>query len=183
MTGDLRLATPADVGELEVLVRDAVLRLLPAFHAPALLEAALGRHFGVDGDLIADQTYYLVEDDGRIVACGGWSKRRRTFGEAADPTGDELLDPATEPAQIRGFFVHPDFTRRGLGGRLVRACEDAIAAAGFTRVRIPATTAGELLYARHGYEVYDRAELAVDGGATLPVVWMRKTLAALDGNG
>ena len=79
------------------------------------MEAALGSVFGVDRQLIRDGTYFVVEHDGTIVGCGGWSRRRKRFGsDAIAQSEDQLLDPKHDAARIRAFFVHPEFARRGI---------------------------------------------------------------------
>jgi len=140
------------------------------------MEAALGPVFGIDRQLIRDGTYFVVERDGQIVGCGGWSKRRSLYGgdrDRAEP--DPELDPRLDPARVRAFFVHPMWARRGIGCSILVACERAIIAAGFRRVEIVATLAGEPLYASFGYAVVERYEIAMAGGLSLPVVRMTKS--------
>ncbi|MEO7719233.1 MAG: GNAT family N-acetyltransferase [Capsulimonas sp.] len=143
-------------------------------YSPAQIEAAFGPVFGVDRQLIADGTYFVVEANGGIVACGGWSRRKTLFG--GDSSSASLLDPARDAARIRAFFVHPDFARRGAGRLMMTACETAISEAGFTNVEIVATLAGEPLYAAFGYLVSERFEIPLQDDLTLPVVRMRKQL-------
>jgi len=140
------------------------------------MKAALGPVFGVDCQLIRDGTYFVVEGDGQIVGCGGWSKRRSLYGGDRDrPEPDPELDPSLDAARVRAFFVHPTWARRGIGRSIMVACERAIIAAGFRRVDIVATLAGEPLYASFGYVVVERCEIAMAGGLSLPVVRMTKS--------
>ena len=37
---------------------------------------------------------------------------------------NERLDPDRHPAGIRGFSVHPDWARRGIGRQLLQKCEE-----------------------------------------------------------
>lgn len=173
----LRLATAADEPALEALIRASVLGLLSEYHPASVLTAALGHSFGVDRQLIADGTYFVVEDEGgAIVGCGGWSKRRSRHGASAARAAerDELLDPQVDAARIRAFFVHPSHARRGIGSELMRACEQAIAASPFSRIEIAATPAGEQLYRRFGYVTISRGEDALPNGEVLPIVYMTK---------
>lgn len=173
----LRLATAGDIPALEELIPLSVRGLQSPWYTPAQMEAALGPVFGVDRHLIADGTYFVIEAEGRVVGCGGWSRRKAVFGGDRDRVGqDEYLDPAQEAARVRAFFVHPDWARRGLGSMLLQACEEALTAAGFRDIVMVATLAGEPLYAAHGYTVAERYEVPLVGGLTLPVVRMIKSL-------
>lgn len=50
--------------------------------------------------LLADGTYFVLESDSGLVACGGWSRRDRLYTGSGDSEGDSrILDPATEPAR------------------------------------------------------------------------------------
>ena len=117
----IRAAVAADVESLEALIRDSVLGLSGGDYSPAQLASALRHVFGIDTRLIADGTYFVVEDRGRPVACGGWSRRRTLFGgDRYADRSDDRLDPETEAARIRAFFVHPDWARKGVGRLLLR---------------------------------------------------------------
>jgi GNAT superfamily N-acetyltransferase len=173
----LRAASEDDVSALEDLIPLSVRGLQAPHYSVAQMDAALGPVFGVNRQLIRDGTYFVVEQDGRIVACGGWSHRRAVFGGDRDRPGEDAsLDPAREPARIRAFFVHPDWARRGIGRRILTACEEAIRAAGFRSAIMVATLAGEPLYAAFGYVVLERYEVPLTGDLTLPVVRMSKDL-------
>ena len=173
----IRLATEADVPELERLILHSVRELQAHCYSQAQMDAAMGAVFGVDRQLIRDGTYFVIERDGIILGCGGWSRRKAVFGGDQDRVGEsELIDPNSEPARIRAFFVHPDWARRGVGSAILQACEEAIRAAGFDHVTMVATLAGEPLYARFGYVVEERYEVPMRDGLTLPVVRMYKNL-------
>jgi N-acetylglutamate synthase-like GNAT family acetyltransferase len=174
--GKLRLAREADIPALEELIPLSVRGLQSEHYSPAQIDAALGPIFGVDRQLIRDGTYFVVETEGRIVGCGGWSKRKKLFGGDEHRTAgeDELLDPACDAARIRAFFVHPDFARRGIGREILKACEAALVAAGYRKAELSATLAGEPLYAAFGFQVVERYEFTMAGGLGLPVVLMKK---------
>jgi GNAT superfamily N-acetyltransferase len=164
-----------DVPALEELIPLSVRILQAAHYTPAQMEAALGPVFGVDRQLIADGTYFVVEEAGGIVGCGGWSRRKAVFGGDRARSGqDELIDPSREAARVRAFFVHPDFARRGIGRALLAACESAIVAAKFSSAELVATLAGEPLYAACAYEALERYEVPLPDGLMLPVVRMQK---------
>jgi GNAT superfamily N-acetyltransferase len=176
----LRLATRDDIPQLRELIGVSVRILQRGDYSREQLEAALGTVYGVDTQLIVDGSYFVVEttSDAKgkvIVACGGWSKRKTLFGSDAGPNRDSsLLDPARDAAKIRAFFVHPDWVRRGLGTRILRACEEAAYAQGFRRFEMGATLTGVPLYAACGYTKDETLETPLGNGLSLTVVRMSK---------
>jgi len=176
----IRRAAPSDIPALEVLIRQSVSELQKHDYSPAQIEGALGTVFGVDSQLIADGTYFVLEaaiGDGAstIVGCGGWSKRQTLFG-SDHRTGreDALLDPSRDAAKIRAFFVHPEWARQGLGSRILAACETAAFEAGFRSFELGATLTGEHLYRARGYQVTERMEVPLVNGSSLPILRMSK---------
>jgi GNAT superfamily N-acetyltransferase len=173
----LRLAQPTDVADLETLIVRSARALSVGYYTPTQAEAAVQHVFGVDSQLIADRTYFVIETDGRMVACGGWSRRRTLFGgDRVKSDTDPLLDPATEPARIRAFFVDPQVARRGLGRQLMDECITAARAAGFGALELVSTLPGEPFYLAAGFTVIDRFDLALPGDVPLPVARMRLAL-------
>ncbi len=163
---------------LEELIPLSARSLLAPHYSPAQIEAALGPVFGVDRQLIRDGTYFVADQQGRAVGCGGWSMRISLFGgDKGRKTGDDRrLDPEHDAARVRAFFVHPSWARRGIGRGILMACEKAILEAHFHRIEISATLSGEPLYAAHGYQVVERYEIQMSEGLRLPVVRMTKHL-------
>ena len=131
---------------------------------------------GLDRQLIADGTYFVVEADGRIAGCGGWSRRTTLYGGDHTPGRDAaLLDPTVDAARVRAMYTHPDFARRGVGALILRLCEAAAKADGFTRLELMATLSGRPLYLRAGFEDIEAIEDA-RGGAPVPLVRMGKVI-------
>jgi GNAT superfamily N-acetyltransferase len=131
---------------------------------------------GLDRQLIADGTYFVVEAEARIAGCGGWSRRATLYGGDHTPgRAPALLDPAREPARVRAMYTHPDFARRGVGRLVLELCEAAARAEGFGRVELMATLAGRELYSRCGYSDLEAIEDA-RGGAPVPLVRMGKAI-------
>ncbi len=148
----LRVAGLADVGELDLLIGASARGVGAQHYAEAVIEGALQGAFGVDTQLLRDGTYFAVEHHGRIVAAGGWGRRRTLFGsDARSGREPELLDPNIDRARIRAFFVHPDHVRRGLGTALLCASEAAARKEGFLGFEMMATLTGRPLYQRFGY--------------------------------
>jgi GNAT superfamily N-acetyltransferase len=177
-----RLARPDDIPALETLIPLSVRALQAHCYSPAQIEAALVSVFGLDRQLIHDQTYFVVEKDSQILGAGGWSKRQTLSGGDRGRTEiDPELDPARDPARVRAFFVHPQGARRGIARAILAACERATIAAHFCDAVTVATLAGEPLYASFGYTVTRRYSLPLPDGLHLPVVHMSKRLPRLPG--
>jgi GNAT superfamily N-acetyltransferase len=174
----LRPATPADVPALTALIDASVRGLAPGFYTPAQIDGSLRLIFGVDTQLVADGTYYVIDAGGTIAAGGGWSGRRTLFGGDQMKSGvDDRLDPATEPARIRAFFVHPAWARRGLARRLYARCAHDAAAAGFRTFELMGTLPGVPLYEALGFTPIERVEVPLDDGLTLPCIRMQRPIA------
>jgi len=178
MNFHLRSATDKDIPQLRDLIDASVRGLQSADYTPAQIEQSLKTVYGVDSQLIADQTYFVVEaESGEIVGCGGWSKRRTLFGgDQYAAREDSLLDPQKEPAKIRAFFVRPEFARRGIGTLILQACEAAAAAGGFTRLEMGSTLSGVPFYRAHGYSQLESLKVPLGNGEVLPIVKMAKNV-------
>jgi N-acetylglutamate synthase-like GNAT family acetyltransferase len=171
----IRRATGSDVPALKALIDLSVRELQAPDYSPGQIEGALGTVFGVDSLLIADGTYFIVETDGEIIGCGGWSKRKTLFGSDQGPGREpELLDPRQENARIRAFFVHPQWARKGIGSLILETCENAAAAEGFHGFELGATLTGERLYSVRGYVPVERAAVPLANGESLPIIRMVK---------
>lgn len=175
----LRLATEQDVPALHALIEASVRGLQRNDYTPEQIDGALGTVLGLDTQLVADRTYFIAEARAAcahiLAGCGGWSKRKTLFGSDRAPLREpELLVPAVDAAKIRAFFIHPDFARRGIGSKILEACEGAARAAGFSRFEMGATLTGVPLYLARGYQVVERIEVPLRNGQALPVVRMVK---------
>lgn len=176
----VRLATAEDLPLLQPLVDQSIRILGAGDYNQQQIESALHYLIGSDTpQLIEDGTYYVVEVDGEIAACGGWSKRHALHGgESSHGTAaGHDLDPAQDAAKIRQFYVHPRWARRGLARKLLQTCEQAALAAGFTRLDLLATLTGEPLYAAFGFKQVGEVEITMPDGMTVTTVRMEKILA------
>jgi GNAT superfamily N-acetyltransferase len=171
-----RLAVEADIPALSAVMDAAIGRLQQGFLDPAQI-ASSRMIMGLDRQLVADRTYFVVEAAGQIAGCGGWSRRATLYGGDHTPGRDAaLLDPATEAARVRAMYTHPDFARRGVGRLILQLCEEAAGAEGFGRLELMATLSGRALYAQCGYVDIEAIE-DDRGGAAVPLVRMGKAIA------
>jgi GNAT superfamily N-acetyltransferase len=172
----IRLAKPADIARLKPLMHAAIGELLKPFLSPEMVEASR-EIMGLDSQLIADGTYFVAESDGETVGCGGWSRRATLFGGDHSAGRDAaLLDPRTEPARVRAMYTRPGWERRGIGRLVLRTCEAAAAAEGFSTCELAATMGGAPLYRACGYAPVEAFEADTSGGLRIPLLRMRKAL-------
>ncbi len=178
MAISIRKATDADAEQLAELIRDSVRGLAPDFYNQQQIDLSISTVFGIDTDLIADGTYFVAEIDGELAGCGGWSMRKTLYGASiyAESRDPELLDPKTEAAKIRAFFVHPRAARRGVGTALLEMCEREILENGFSVAEMMSTMPGVPLYAAKGYTGSEHVEVPVGNGITITCVRMSKDL-------
>lgn len=171
-----RLATRDDLPALERLMDAAIGELQKPFLDERQI-ASSRTIMGLDTQLIDDGTYFVVEVDGEVAACGGWSRRHTLYGSNATPgRSAALLDPAHDAARTRAMYTHPRHVRKGLGRLILSLCEDAARAAGFTRMELMSTMAGEPLYRACGYVAIE--QVTDDrGGAPVPLLRMQKPLS------
>lgn len=177
MTSSLRhrLAVRADVDTLRRLMDAAIAELQKGFLDEQQV-AASRAIMGLDTQLIDDGTYFVVECDGVIAGCGGWSRRATLYGGDHSTSRDaSLLDPTRDPARVRAMYTHPSHARKGIGRLILSLCEEAALAEGFASARLVATMSGVPLRTACGYEPEERI---VDerGGVPVPLVCMSKRL-------
>lgn len=176
---ELRVATMEDVPALNTLIAESARGLSAEHYTPAQTEALITHVFGVDTQLIADGTYYVIAEDETHspVAAGGWSARRTLYGgDQAKAGEDTRLNPATDAARIRAFFVHPQFARRGLARQLYDECERAARAAGFRKLELMSTLPGEPFYQTLGFRGVERTSVRLPGDVAVPLVQMERYL-------
>ncbi len=173
----LRLATRNDIPILEQLIQESVRQLSKGYYSENQIENALKHMFGIDTQLIDDGTYLVAQSSDQIIGCGGWSKRQTLYGgDQFKESEDQLLNPKTDPARIRAFFVHPLWSRRGIGSQIMKACEAAAASAGFVELELMATLPGEPFYKAFGFQAIERIDAPTSERGQLPGVRMKKRL-------
>ncbi len=170
-----RLARRDDLEALKTLMDAAISELQKPFLDEGQI-ASSRAIMGLDTLLIDDGTYFVVEADGELAGCGGWSRRATLYGGDQTPgRSAALLDPQKDAARVRAMYTHPKHTRKGVGRLILAVCEDAAKSEGFTRVELMATMSGEPLYRACGYLPLERIEDA-RGGAAVPLLRMHKAL-------
>jgi GNAT superfamily N-acetyltransferase len=174
----LRVAEVRDAPAVAELMKTAAAALFPLFYDEQQSASAVEYVAHVDSALLEDGTFFVLESGGELVGCGGWSKRDRLYTGSGDAEGDDrLLDPAREPARVRAMFVRADWTRRGLGRRILEACEEAARAEGFRQLSLMATLGGLPLYRSYGFSELEEQEVVMPDGVAIRCVSMEKPIA------
>jgi N-acetylglutamate synthase-like GNAT family acetyltransferase len=176
MSYTLRKANSTDIPAIEKLIDASVRGLQTQDYRPEQIDAALRTVFTVDTQLIEDGTYFVVEQNGEMIGCGGWSQRKTLCGGDHHAVRDNvLMDPLRDAAKIRAIFVAPQCARCGIGSILLKEAENAARAAGFRRLEMGATLTGVPVYLRRGYREIETMTVPLEKGVTLPVVRMEKS--------
>ncbi|MBL4659652.1 MAG: GNAT family N-acetyltransferase [Alcanivoracaceae bacterium] len=148
-----RLAHLDDIEQISKLIQLSARKLAGKFYKKSTIESALTGAFGVDTQLIKDQTYYLICNKDEMIACGGWSYRKTLFGSDTNNLRDaKKLNPKTKAAKIRAFFIHPEYARQGLGLQLLNLCEEMARKRGFKQAQLMSTLSGIDFYKKNGYQ-------------------------------
>lgn len=174
---ELRLARLDEAEAIDALMKSSTAALFPAYYDARQTQSSIRYVASVDRALIKDGTYFVAEVDGEPVACGGWSRRDKLYtGSGGGDADARLLDPATEPARVRAMFVRPDWTRRGLGRRILQTCEAAARSEGFRVLALMATLPGRRLYEAYGFRATGDSTVRMPNGVEVACVAMEMPL-------
>lgn len=175
MVHEVRKATLADREAITQLIAASARLLSREHYDDAQIEAAIAFVFGVDSSLIEDGTYFVAEQDGTLIGCGGWSRRKTLYGGDQFSKRDTgFIDPEREPARIRAFFVHPEHARKGVARALLSVCETEAKENGFRALELLSTLPGIKFYESCGYSKMGDFDLELNDGVKIPFVPMRK---------
>ena len=177
MEAELRVATRADEAALDALMKESAAVLFRRFYDEEQSVSAVRYVAQIDSMLLDDGTYFVLEAGGEPVGCGGWSRRDKLYtgsGESDDDAG--ALDPSSEPARVRAMFVRADWTRRGIGRRILEECEAAAKREGFTQLSLVATLPGLPLYLNYGFDALEDVDVTMPDGVVIPCVAMVKAI-------
>ncbi len=172
----LRYAQFEDVEAITKLIALSARTLGGKFYDKNTIESALKSAFGVDTQLIKDQTYFVIENDSHLIACGGWSYRKTLFGSDNNNLRDpEKLNPKVDAAKIRAFFIHPDYARQGLANQIIQRCEQEAIKRGFHSTELMGTLSGVAFYKKYGYHGDKTIIHTMNDGNTIEFLPMRKS--------
>lgn len=173
-----RLAQIEDLEALHALMRRAIGHLQTDFLSRDQVRAS-HKVMGLDTQLVRDRTYFVIEKDGVLAGCGGWSWRATLYGgdDSVVTRAPAPLDPAIDAARIRAMYTDPAFARQGVGRRVMDLCEAAARDHGFRKAEMMATLAGEPLYRACGYTPIEYILSAPIDGVRVPLIRMGKAFA------
>jgi len=173
----LRLARLDEADAVDALMKASTEELFPSFYDAQQTASSVRYIASVDRTLIEDGSYFVFEINGELIACGGWSNRNKLYTGSDEAAEDSrLLNPMTEPAHVRAMFTRADWTRRGLGTRILEACEAAAKAEGFRRLSLLATLPGVPLYEGCGFQEVHHRLVSLPDGITMDSVEMEKVI-------
>ena len=144
---------------------EAMTRLLHRAYAPL---AAAGMNFTaatqtpeMTAKRVAEGQCFVAEQDGQLVGtvtvCGPYGEGEGSW------SGDQPWFRDRDTAHFHQFAVHPDHQGRGLGSRLVAACEDWARQRGYRRLALDTAepaTALRAMYARLGFQLVGHTQWA-----------------------
>lgn len=177
MTLNIRLATHQDELVISDLIKLSSRKLALGDYSKEQIEGALSAAWGLDTQLLKDQTYFIVEQGQDLAGCGGWSFRETLFGSDQEANRSaKRLEPSRGAAKIRAFFVHPDFARKGVGSLIMQNCEQAARAYGFRKMELMSTLPGLKFYQHHGFIPGETVDYPVGEGISIDFIPMHKHL-------
>lgn len=172
---NIRRAKMDERDAIQQLIAESARHLSRQHYSDRQIETAIATVFGVDTNLIEDGTYFVAEESGVLLGCGGWSKRKTLFGGDQYSSRDAgCLDPATEFAKIRAFFIHPEHARKGIARAILAHCEDEARTAGFRGLELMATLPGVEFYKSCGFVAAGNFDLELVDDVKLELLPMRK---------
>lgn len=172
-----RLADPADIPAVNALTARSIRALHAGSYDQAVVDEAVIHAYGVDWQIVRDRTYFVAEIDGALAGAGGWSYRRTIAGaHGPDDPAAAVLDPESDAARIRAFYVDPTHVRRGIGALLLTLSEEAARGAGFKTAELTSTVPAVSFYAAFGYRSVGAFDMPLPSGAILRLELMNKQL-------
>ena len=174
----VRIAKLEDIPRLSSLMKQAVEELSTSFYSAEQTQNAAKYLTNPDPDIIGDGTYFVVEHLTEAVGCGGWSTRRKLFtgSEDQESLSADRLNPLSEAAKIRAFFVIPQYARQGIARKIYEQCESAALLAGFQSLELMATLPGVPLYRALGFKDGEEVNIELPNGSSLPCLSMFKSI-------
>ena len=157
----VRLARPQDAEQMHHIHVNSVRQLCAIDYTKEQIEAWVGhlnpetlRQYIINGARYEVQ--FVAEDENGTII--GFS--------AFDKNGD-----------INAVYVHPDYTRQGVGKQLLKAVENEALAHNFTKLQISASITALPFYKANGYKFIKYSSHRLRSNVKIPCALLEKTLA------
>ncbi|MFL4472042.1 GNAT family N-acetyltransferase [Tateyamaria armeniaca] len=156
----IRPSTKADLAAVDALLARSYPKLLKADYPPSVLVTALPIIARAQPHLLVCGTYYVVEEDGRILGAGGWTPDRKVQGLG----------------HIRHVVTDDRAVRRGVGRALMQHCFDKARSAGMTKMECWATRTAVPFYEAVGFHTVGPIDVTLAEGIVFPSIKMLRAL-------
>ncbi|GGX50712.1 N-acetyltransferase [Tateyamaria omphalii] len=156
----VRPSTSRDLAAVDALLSRTYPKLLKADYPPSVLVTALPIISRARPELLSCGTYYVVEEDDRILGAGGWTpdKADRSLGH------------------IRHVVTDDRALRRGVGRSLMECSFDVARRRGVARMECWATRTAVPFYEAVGFRVIGPIDVPLAGGIVFPSLRMIQEL-------
>ena len=135
MAFSIRPSRDSDLAAVDALLARSYPKLLKADYPPSVLVTALPIISRARPELVGCGTYYVAEEDGRIIGAGGWTRDSRR----------------AELGHIRHVVTDDRALRRGVGRAILGRALAAAQAAGIQQLECWSTRTAEAFYAAMGF--------------------------------
>jgi len=159
MNPNIYEASLENFAHIQALISKSARILQSQYYKKSEIETALELVSGIE-ELIAAGSFFVAEYEKNIIGCGGWAI--------------DVSEPLK--AEVRGFFVHPDFARRGVATQLLVTCENECSRRGIEILYLTATLSGEPFYKKCGFSEFERFKQVLSDSETFELVKMAKEI-------
>ena len=159
----VRAAMPADTDAVAKVLAKSYRALLAPDYDPELLRQSLPLISQANPRLLSCGTYFVVEEDDRILACGGWTDTSPHGAAGRHGVG-----------HIRHVAVDPMVARKGYGTLLMARIFESARATQVTDLRCQSTLTAAPFYAAAGFGSLGRIDVRLPTGLLFPAVQMRR---------
>ncbi|MES2676124.1 MAG: GNAT family N-acetyltransferase [Pseudomonadota bacterium] len=159
MNFNIRNAKTEDIENIREVIGSSARTLQIQYYKNSEIEAALELVNGIES-LIDSGTYFLAEYGNVIAGCGGVT----------------VNSAETKRAEIRGFFVAPKFSRKGIASQILAYCESHCLKMGIESLFLTSTLSGEPFYKNYGFIETERFDQALSNGQFFKLVKMEKLI-------
>lgn len=122
-----------------------------------------------------------MPSESRVSWLGGLVASSSTISCVAESESGEILAfcfVLTDQCQLKALYVHPSWSRRGVGRALLEHTQHACSAAGVKRLELNASFNAEGFYAAAGYESLGPAFQPLTDSCSMGAVRMSKSISA-----